>query len=571
MALKTYVGARYAPKFMGAWDKSSEYAALSVVYTNDRSFVSRKTVPANTEILNTEYWIQSSDWNAQVAEYNELVQQYHDATEEYNKNVEAYNTAVSKFYADTLHSYRTKAEMVADASLKLEDTVLTCGDKAIGDTGGSFYRIVDKTSSKAVALENGLFAEPFEFQPYDYSEFATKTDEYKTQTDEQIQQYKETTDQQITNYKNSTDQSYTQFTAGINNTVNTFTNDINNSVAQMKKVSLHNYDTVAQMKTDTSLVADTTVLTSGQDNLGDNLGSFYRVANSSSRADAVTLNNGKKAVPFVVQGGLAAGSQLNFLGQANVPNVWNTKAGQAITVPINNVGETASTVFLGILYTASNQATTVTLNINNGNYRTLTISDSGSANSNKTVVYALSARYTGDTYYFGYTTVTSWNLNLNAVASYTETTIGKSPITAPVYTAAAPITGGVLPNITVSSNVELASITFVMPAADHRPKDGGDGVSLVDVTSDAQITLASHEFTANDYNKTYTLDVNKTLTPGRTYRLNVYFGATPPLLTGYWWANSNVTAGTFGPFTISASGDSDSFGFSGTLRTVTYS
>ena len=29
MAIKKYIGARYTPKFMGAWDKASEYAALN--------------------------------------------------------------------------------------------------------------------------------------------------------------------------------------------------------------------------------------------------------------------------------------------------------------------------------------------------------------------------------------------------------------------------------------------------------------------------------------------------------------------------------------------------------------
>ena len=53
MALKKYIGARYTPKFMGAWDAQTVYAALSVVYANEQSYVSRKTVPAGTEVTNT--------------------------------------------------------------------------------------------------------------------------------------------------------------------------------------------------------------------------------------------------------------------------------------------------------------------------------------------------------------------------------------------------------------------------------------------------------------------------------------------------------------------------------------
>lgn len=162
MALKKYIGARYTPKFMGAWDAQTVYAALSVVYANEQSYVSRKTVPAGTELTNTEYWVKSADWNAQVTEYNRNVENYTRNVEEYNKNVIAYEQAVNTFYADTLHSYDNKAAMVADQDLRLGDTVLTCGDKTIGDNGGSFYQVVAETSAKAVALENGLYALPID-------------------------------------------------------------------------------------------------------------------------------------------------------------------------------------------------------------------------------------------------------------------------------------------------------------------------------------------------------------------------------------------------------------------------
>ena len=182
MALKKFIGARYAPEFAGAWSNAKQYAALSVVYADNRSYVSRKTVPAGTPITNTEFWIQSSDWNAQVAEYNLKVDGYNANVEQYNRNVQDYSAAVSGFYADTLHSFDTKADMQADRTLALGETLLTCGDKKIGDGGGSFYQVVGKASVTAVALDNGLFAEPFEFQPYDYSQFQQEVDEYKNST-----------------------------------------------------------------------------------------------------------------------------------------------------------------------------------------------------------------------------------------------------------------------------------------------------------------------------------------------------------------------------------------------------
>ncbi len=363
MAIKKYIGARYTPKFMGAWDKSSEYAALSVVYANEQSYVSRKTVPANTEITNTEFWIKSADWNAQVTQYNQNVEQYKANVERYNQNVETYNQAVDQFYADTLHSYDTKADMVADRSLKLGDTLLTCGNAAIGDGGGSFYQVVGETSAKAVALENGLFALPFEFQPYDYSEFQGEVDKV-------VQSF-------------------------------------GTSVAEIKAASLGTYDNVARMKADTTLKANTTVLTTGEATVGDNRGSFYRVQETSDRDDAVPLDNGKKAVPFNLNVGAVAGTALTFNGRSDAAAVWNVKAPGTVTIPLSVSAGGVTTVFLGVLYGASQSSVEVTLNVNNTVQRKMTFTDSGNATHDKIVVYAITVKRT-DGYYFGSSTVSSW-------------------------------------------------------------------------------------------------------------------------------------------------------------------
>lgn len=157
MALKKYIGLRYAPKFVGAWDKTSEYAALSVVYTNEQSYVSRKTVPANTEITNTEFWIKSADWNAQVAQYNQNV-------ERYEKEVLNYSNTVNGLVGKTVYTYNTKDDMVADKRVQLNDTLMTCGYAEVNDKKGSFYKAVATTSAKAIALQNNLYAIPFELE-----------------------------------------------------------------------------------------------------------------------------------------------------------------------------------------------------------------------------------------------------------------------------------------------------------------------------------------------------------------------------------------------------------------------
>lgn len=464
MAIKKYIGARCAPQFMGAWDKASEYAALSVVYTNEQSYVSRKTVPANTEITNTEFWIKSADWNAQVAQYNQNVEQYNQNVERYNQNVETYLASVDQFYADTLHSYDTKAEMVADTSLKLGDTLLTCGSTAIGDGGGSFYQVVPETSAKAVALENGLFALPFEFQPYDYSEFQGEVDRV----------------------------------------VESF----GTSVAEIKAASLGTYDNVAKMKADTTLKANTTVLTTGEATVGDNKGSFYRVQDTSDRPDAVPLNNGKKAVPFALDVGAVAGTALTFQGQSDAAAVWNVKAPGTVTIPLSVSASGVATVFLGVLYGADESTVTATININNGNVRTLTFTDKGDAEHDKIVVYAITAKWDGNTYSWGSATSASWLVDYqrDKVTMALELPDG-APQDSTAKVASTPVGTATL-RFNVTQSIFLRTITA------KASRIGGH--SSIDLgTGNYTQKIATTPFSGTNVNTV--LEVNKTLTPGTTY------------------------------------------------------
>ena len=68
---RQYVGARYVPKIMGEWNKALQYEALSVVTYMGNSFTSKVPVPANVEIDNTDYWVNTGNYNAQVEEYRQ--------------------------------------------------------------------------------------------------------------------------------------------------------------------------------------------------------------------------------------------------------------------------------------------------------------------------------------------------------------------------------------------------------------------------------------------------------------------------------------------------------------------
>ena len=71
---RQYVGARYVPKFMGEWNKALQYENLSVVTYMGNSFTSKVPVPANVEIDDENYWVNTGNYNAQVEEYRKNVQ-----------------------------------------------------------------------------------------------------------------------------------------------------------------------------------------------------------------------------------------------------------------------------------------------------------------------------------------------------------------------------------------------------------------------------------------------------------------------------------------------------------------
>lgn len=73
MAIRQYIGARYVPKFATPieWNSALSYEALTIVTHLGNSFTSKKPVPAGIDITNTEYWVNTGNYNAQVEQYRQ--------------------------------------------------------------------------------------------------------------------------------------------------------------------------------------------------------------------------------------------------------------------------------------------------------------------------------------------------------------------------------------------------------------------------------------------------------------------------------------------------------------------
>lgn len=68
---RQYVGARYVPLLLGDWQQNRTYEQLSVVNYLGSSYTSKKPVPAGIEPTNTEYWVLTGNYNAQVEQYRQ--------------------------------------------------------------------------------------------------------------------------------------------------------------------------------------------------------------------------------------------------------------------------------------------------------------------------------------------------------------------------------------------------------------------------------------------------------------------------------------------------------------------
>lgn len=89
---RQYVGARYVPKLMGEWNKALQYEALSVVTHMGNSFTSKVPVPADVEITNEDYWVNTGNYNAQITNMSNDLNEFKTKT---NTDINNLNISVN--------------------------------------------------------------------------------------------------------------------------------------------------------------------------------------------------------------------------------------------------------------------------------------------------------------------------------------------------------------------------------------------------------------------------------------------------------------------------------------------
>lgn len=137
---RQYVGARYVPKIMGEWNKTLQYEALSVVTYMGNSFTSKVPVPANVEIDNTNYWVNTGNYNAQVEEYRKVTLETKELANNTNTDLQAFK----KNQVNTNNEFNNKIDLTTSALNKLKNVVFD-GDTpsviTVAKSGGRFHTI----------------------------------------------------------------------------------------------------------------------------------------------------------------------------------------------------------------------------------------------------------------------------------------------------------------------------------------------------------------------------------------------------------------------------------------------
>ena len=101
---RQYIGAKYVPTFANPfeWDNLREYEPLTIVTYNGTAYTSKQTVPVGTALSNTDYWVVTGNYNAQVEAYRQDV-------EAYRKDVDSLKTPryvfIGDSYADRVNAY----------------------------------------------------------------------------------------------------------------------------------------------------------------------------------------------------------------------------------------------------------------------------------------------------------------------------------------------------------------------------------------------------------------------------------------------------------------------------------
>lgn len=146
MANNVYIGNRYVPIFADPveWNNLREYEPLTIVTYQGTAYTSKKTVPVGIELSNTEYWVVTGNYNAQV--------------EAYRQQVAALQSDVDDIAAEIEEIHRTGRKFVLIADSYGMNTNPSWTSLFVEDVAGTIADSKSSIGFTTTSAANGTFA-----------------------------------------------------------------------------------------------------------------------------------------------------------------------------------------------------------------------------------------------------------------------------------------------------------------------------------------------------------------------------------------------------------------------------
>ena len=123
--VREYVGARYVPVFANPpeWNDTRGYEPLTIVLHEGNSFTSTQYVPSGVDISNTEYWLETGNWNAQIEAYRQEVLRFDGRITENEGNIADNRAAIADEVKNRQTAIAEEATARASADTALQQLI----------------------------------------------------------------------------------------------------------------------------------------------------------------------------------------------------------------------------------------------------------------------------------------------------------------------------------------------------------------------------------------------------------------------------------------------------------------
>lgn len=117
--VREYIGARYVPLFANPpeWDNSRGYEPLTIVLHEGNSYTSAQTVPPGIDINNSEFWMLTGNYNAQIEQYRKEVHELDNSLQEEITNRENADTALRTELSSAIQTEAQERQTAINAEI----------------------------------------------------------------------------------------------------------------------------------------------------------------------------------------------------------------------------------------------------------------------------------------------------------------------------------------------------------------------------------------------------------------------------------------------------------------------